>query len=286
MMEKESGAVVATTSDKEPKQETDNNNEPVITKITEETPKQSSEADSPTADENQSHLWPKLIDTSLVHGKIVQISTGYNHSALLTKDGTIYVWGRNLDGQLGTGHKHDIAIPTPLFSPHILHDYVQTENDNDENEQPKRDNVHCGKKFLKICCGSNFMVAIETGGNVLAWGNNSLAQLGRAPKEQDERNLKDLVLKFRVSNRIINCIDHLDKLGVGAETTPNEVPHISSPTISYQSYDVTPLAGSVRSLNDVETEPSDYSLHYALEQFHGLYNSAKILNKVSFFFVK
>ncbi|XP_014210897.1 uncharacterized protein LOC106641130 [Copidosoma floridanum] len=280
LIEKEAASTSEVNEEKENStsdaKEVTNNNGPVayISSNALEPP----EADSPTADENQSHLWPKLVDTSLVHGKIVQISTGYNHSALLTKDGTIYVWGRNLDGQLGTGHKHDISIPTPLFGQPILLDFAQV----DEGcESACQRDLNCSKKFLKICCGSNFMIAIETGGSVLAWGNNSLAQLGRTPKEQDERNLKDLVLKFRVSNRIINCIDHLDKLGIGAETTPNEVPYIPSPTISYQSYDVTPLAGSVMPLKNVEKELSDMTLHYVLEQFHGLYDSATILKKCS-----
>lgn len=46
-----------------------------------------------------------------------QVSCGCHHSALLTREGVLYVWGRNLDGQLGSGTRKEIPIPTPLTSP-------------------------------------------------------------------------------------------------------------------------------------------------------------------------
>ena len=46
-----------------------------------------------------------------------QISCGCHHSALITREGILYVWGRNLDGQLGNGTRKEILKPMPLSSP-------------------------------------------------------------------------------------------------------------------------------------------------------------------------
>lgn len=120
--------------------------------------------------------------------------------------------------------------------------------------------------------------AIIPGGNILAWGNNNLAQLGRPPalpKNAEETR----IFKIKSSKRIIRCIKNPERLAA-IEPTPSQVPNIPAPTISYQSYDVTPLAGSVRPLSCLEPGMGELTLHYALEQFHGLFSTFKILNKV------
>ncbi|XP_031777146.1 uncharacterized protein LOC100677930 isoform X2 [Nasonia vitripennis] len=252
-------------------------------------------------EESQAHLVPACVDTSLVKGKIVQISTGYHHSALLTKDGTIYTWGRNLDGQLGTGYGRDVAIPTPLsYQPldmfkekleRARYKKAQATDDknNANNGSETNADINAAEfnatekdpsyliKAVKICCGSNFTVAIQPGGNVLAWGNNNFAQLGRAPANPKESEEK-LIFKFKSSKRIIRCINPSDRF-MAIDMTPSQVSNIPAPIISYQSYDVTPLAGSIQPLSYIEHSLSDLTLHYAFEQFHGLFSTFKILNK-------
>lgn len=46
---------------------------------------------------------------------IPQISAGCHHNALITRDGSLYTWGRNFDGQIGNGTRRDVSIPTPLY---------------------------------------------------------------------------------------------------------------------------------------------------------------------------
>jgi hypothetical protein len=104
-------------------------------------------------------------------------------------------------------------------------------------------------------------------------------QLGRATDKLRQPDDK-VNAAFHTSKRIFRDIARFDKLDKCTELMPNQVPNIPSPTISYQSYDVTPLAGSVKPLADIERSLSDLTLHYALEQFHGLYDSFKILTKV------
>lgn len=40
----------------------------------------------------------------------VQVVCGSFHSCIVTKDGDVYTWGRNLDGQLGNGTRQDGVI--------------------------------------------------------------------------------------------------------------------------------------------------------------------------------
>lgn len=63
--------------------------------------------------------------------------------------------------------------------------------------------------------------------------------------------------------------------------TPSQVPNIPTPVISYRSYDVTPLAGLVQPLSVVEKSLGETTLHYVLERLNGLYDSAKVMDKVS-----
>ena len=37
---------------------------------------------------------------------------GYEHIITLSDDGTVYSFGRNEEGALGLGHKHDVSLPT------------------------------------------------------------------------------------------------------------------------------------------------------------------------------
>ena len=55
-----------------------------------------------------------------IPGRIVAIAAGGAHSLALTDTGTLYAWGWNEYGQLGTGDQEDRSTPTrlPAFPPH------------------------------------------------------------------------------------------------------------------------------------------------------------------------
>lgn len=63
--------------------------------------------------------------------EICQISAGFNHSAFITSNGQLYVFGKNLEMQLGLGHKKDRDEPT----------LIQTESTKDLQWAK----VNCGK---------------------------------------------------------------------------------------------------------------------------------------------
>jgi alpha-tubulin suppressor-like RCC1 family protein len=81
-----------------------------------------------------------------------QVACGYNNTAAVKQDGTLWCWGYNVYGQLGDG------TITHRSSP------VQT--------------VAYGKNWKQVSCGDRTTVAIKTDGTLWCWGYNYQGQLG------------------------------------------------------------------------------------------------------------
>ncbi len=88
---------------------------------------------------------------------IVEISGGFRHTVALDKDGNVWTWGWNEDGQLGDGTNTTRSTPVQVKGPG-------------------------GVGFLSgigaICGGLRYTVALDDNGNVWAWGQNDRGQLG------------------------------------------------------------------------------------------------------------
>ncbi|RAL40062.1 unnamed protein product [Cuscuta campestris] len=79
---------------------------------------------------------------ALVGVKVLQISAGSEHSALVTDDGSVMTWGWGEHGQLGMGDTNDQALPQVVT---ILGNYK-----------------HAKKPFVaKVYCGSGFTFVIK-----------------------------------------------------------------------------------------------------------------------------
>lgn len=111
---------------------------------------------------------------------------------------------------------------------------------------------------------------------MLAWGNNSRAQLGRIPARETRETDEKLVL-LKSSKRVVR-LPHTMHVVLDV---PSQVPGISTPVISYQTNDTSSLAGLVYPLSVIEKTPGELTLHYVLEHFYGLYCSTSIMEKVS-----
>ena len=71
--------------------------------------------DDPPAvlEEYAEHLHPQIVDTFYVEGDIIYLSSGIYHNALITTKSYLYVWGKNMERQLGRENvKPDLLIPT------------------------------------------------------------------------------------------------------------------------------------------------------------------------------
>jgi len=93
---------------------------------------------------------PFIFDLKLLP-KILDVSCGKNHAAILCEDKKIYSIGSNVQGQLGVS---SVTLSSEFIQSEILED------------------------FLKISCGYNHSVALTTDHKVIVWGGNEFGQLG------------------------------------------------------------------------------------------------------------
>ena len=70
---------------------------------------------------------------------IIKISSGYEHTVILTKNNEVYSFGRNNNGQLGQSNNNNLNIPTLI-------------------------KYFTDKKIINICCGGQHTVALA--GNI------------------------------------------------------------------------------------------------------------------------
>jgi len=87
---------------------------------------------------------------------ITQIDAGMNHTLALSADSRIFSWGDNAAGQLGDGGTQRNNVPVAV----------------------DRSGALAGKTVVAVSGGGNFSLALDSGGLVYAWGQNSSGNLG------------------------------------------------------------------------------------------------------------
>ncbi len=96
---------------------------------------------------------PTIIE-GLCSEKIINFSYGFNFVIALTLDGKLFSWGKNDWGQLGNGAKND-RFNKPAFIESLSNEFISS-----------------------ISCGSHHSLALTDEGEVYAWGQNRLGQIG------------------------------------------------------------------------------------------------------------
>ena len=100
---------------------------------------------------------PTQIPTNDTFNNIIAIAAGDAYTVALKHDGSVFVWGYNAYGQLGTGDKANRYEPT-LVS-------IKDQNDNDQI-------------VVAIATGYDHTLALTEDGTVWSWGWNKHGQLG------------------------------------------------------------------------------------------------------------
>lgn len=85
---------------------------------------------------------------------IVGVAAGQAHTCALKSDGSVWCWGKNTEGQVGTG-----VVSAPVTSPTAV--------------------VGVGNGGLAVAAGAAHSCVIRSGGALWCWGANGSGQLGR-----------------------------------------------------------------------------------------------------------
>ena len=93
-----------------------------------------------------------LVPTQVRPGsKWLRVSIGDNHALALAKDSTLWAWGNNDYGQLGTGTTTRSSVPLPVAST---------------------------RKWQAVAAGQGFSAALDANGRLWAWGINQGGAVG------------------------------------------------------------------------------------------------------------
>ena len=106
---------------------------------------------------------PQLV-TQLQNRSITQVACGKAHTAALTDSGALYCWGRNFEGQCGTG-SHTKGTDEPRASARV-------------QLAPKFVGAFLGVFVSRVACGHLFTSCITGQGEVWCWGEGGVGQLG------------------------------------------------------------------------------------------------------------
>jgi len=101
----------------------------------------------------------------------VSVSVGREHTCGVKTDGTLWCWGKNLDGQLGDNTTTDKDIP--------VQEYSQSTS------------------WESVSAGRNHTCGVKTDGDLWCWGKNSYGQLG-------DNTIIDSYIPVRESSRSSN----------------------------------------------------------------------------------
>ena len=100
---------------------------------------------------------------------IVMVATGDRHSLALRDDGTVYAWGANRNGQVGSGTTAEATVYYPIK---VVGPDGTGELDN----------------IVAIASGANHSLALTADGEVYAWGSNIYGQLGNGENSESADN--------------------------------------------------------------------------------------------------
>jgi alpha-tubulin suppressor-like RCC1 family protein len=133
------------------------------------------------------------------------VAAGTNHSLALRNDGTVWAWGANIDGQLGTGNTTSSLVPVQVvglppsltvsaitagqgFSAVLLSDGTvrvwgradqgQLGNDDDADSLTPIEPIGLGDNVISLTAGDNHILALKSDGTVWGWGSNFSGELG------------------------------------------------------------------------------------------------------------
>ncbi len=169
---------------------------------------------------------------------IVQITAGNTSSGALDGTGNAYMWGFNREGQTGVGAQRFVSTPTKVTLPlpavslsaggdtvgnghsiAVLNDHSVYAWGDDSNGQlgdgqtknqfsPVKVDVPAGVTFTSAVAGGIHSLALDTAGNVYAWGAGTKGQLGVGRVRQSLSPVKVDSGVDMISATALDSLDH------------------------------------------------------------------------------
>ena len=170
---------------------------------------------------------------------VIAVAAGQHHSVALCSDGTVWTWGTNTDGQLGTNTPLNLMQKRPAqvinsdgtgfltdivaISAGSYHNLALTKNgtvlawgkndsgqlglgsDAINHQAPLPINELTG--ITHISAGESHSLARKSNGTLWAWGNNEYGQLGYPTNNNSYSNLPHQVLASDGVNNLMNVVD-------------------------------------------------------------------------------
>ncbi|GMT27543.1 hypothetical protein PFISCL1PPCAC_18840, partial [Pristionchus fissidentatus] len=203
-------------------------------------------------------IYPVPVSTTT---KFVQISVGRSHSAAITEDGRLFMWGSNEQGQCGVRGKNVYERPKRVqeLNEVILvacgpdHTTVLTESgriftfglqyDGACLHEPVEMKEFLGMPIASVHAGGRHWAALTSSGTVVVWGKNDMGQLGTGDTmfrakpvvlaSLSEMKVVDIALGDSHSlfltqdGRVFACGgDNFGQIGMGNRTEINSTPKV------------------------------------------------------------
>ena len=96
------------------------------------------------------------IPVEVASSDVLKISAGYQHSAFIKSDGSLWTMGLNEHGQLGNGSTEDSLVPVRVIA----------------------------QEVINVSTGQDFTIFMKEGGSLWGMGNNKFKQLGEFPEDK------------------------------------------------------------------------------------------------------
>ena len=141
--------------------------------------------------------------------RVIDVELGYNYSGAITEDGSLYMWGSNVAGELGNGTTTGSKIPQKIMdnivSVSLGYDhagaitedgslYVCGGNHSGSLGDGTNKNSYIPKKVMDnviyVSLGTESSAAITENGDLYTWGRNNYGQLGDGTTKNKDRPQK------------------------------------------------------------------------------------------------
>ena len=236
-------------------------------------------------------------------GEIAPIAAGSNHSAAVTKDGDLYMWGSNGGGRLGNGSRTNSYTPVKIMknvaavslgdehSAAVTKDgslYMWGNNYSGQLGNGSTTNrstpVKIMEKVAAVSLGGNHSATITKDGGLYTWGNNYFGQLGNG-------SIKNSYTPIKIMSNVVSSAggSHtiaLKKNGTVYTWGDNEYGELgngnksnqTSP-VAIQFYDRNNAMRAKQALEPVGASSAKHTAKFAGYTPNGIYNFYSLKDK-------